>query len=150
MEVYRITLKKWSKSLKGSGYPGRWNSKGVFVIYSTGSRALASLENLVHRSGEGLNNLFAVMRICVPDQLSILELEQSELPQYWFDYENYQPCQKIGDKWIEDGEYPILKVPSAIIRKEYNYLINPNHPQFHLIEIIEVEEFEFDLRLIRP
>lgn len=87
------------------------------------------------------------MRISIPDELSIMELDQSQLSEYWFDYENYQPCQQLGDRWIEDGTYPILKVPSAIIRKEYNYLINPNHPQFHLIEIIEIEEFEFDLRL---
>lgn len=147
MEVYRITLKKWSKSLKASGYPGRWNSKGVFVIYTSQTRALASLENLVHRSGEGVNGAFRTMLIEIPDKLQIKEIKQKQLSKKWFEYENYSECQKLVDKWIEASKYPILKVPSAIIKKEHNYLINPNHPHFRMIKIREVESFQFDPRL---
>ena len=144
---YRITLTKWSKQLKASGYPGRWNSKGVFVIYTSNSRALASLENLVHRTGEGLNNLFASIQIEVPDQLKIKKITQKQLSAYWFKYENYAECQKIGDEWIDEGKYPILQVPSAIVRMEQNYLINPNHEDFKKIKIKTTEKFEFDPRL---
>ncbi len=147
MEVYRITTKKWSKSLKGSGYPGRWNSKGVFVVYTSKTRALASLENLVHRSGEGLNQVFKTMKIEIPKDLQIKEVKQSQLSQKWYEYENYSECQKIGDEWIDDSKYPILKVPSAIIKMEHNYLINPNHHDFQKIKITQVEDFNFDPRL---
>jgi len=149
MKVYRITLRKWSKSLKGSGYPGRWNSKGVFVIYTSNSIALASLENLVHRSGEGLNHLFAIMEIEIPSQLKIKEVFPKDLSKNWYKYENYSKCQEVGDKWINEGNIPILKVPSSIIRLEHNYLINTNHIQFKKIKIKSIENFEFDPRLKR-
>lgn len=147
MEVYRITLKKWSKSLKASGFAGRWNSKGVFVIYTSKTRALASLENLVHRSGEGLNKSFQTMLIEIPKHLKIKEVKPSQLSKNWFTYENYAECQEIGDAWIDEFKYPILKVPSAIIKMENNYLLNPNHKQFNLIKISCVEDFKFDPRL---
>ena len=55
MEVFRITSTKWSTKLQASRYPAQWNSKGKFIIYASSSRALVSLENIVHRSSEGLN-----------------------------------------------------------------------------------------------
>jgi RES domain-containing protein len=147
MEVYRITLKKWSKTLKASGFPGRWNSKGLFVIYTSSSRALASLENLVHRSGEGLNKEFRTLEIEIPNNLKVQEIKQSQLSKNWFNYENYSESQKLGNKWIEESKYPVLKVPSAIVKMEHNYLINPNHEQFQKIRIKTIEEFRFDPRL---
>jgi len=147
MEVYRITLKKWSKSLKASGYPGRWNSKGVFIIYTSNTRALASLENLVHRSGEGLNKSFTTMIIDIPKELKAKEVKLNKLSKKWYKYENYIECQEFGDAWIEESKYPILKVPSAIIKREHNYLLNPNHEQFTLIKIKGIEDFDFDPRL---
>ena len=147
MEAYRITLKKWSKTLKASGFPGRWNSKGVFVIYTSSTRALASLENLVHRSGEGLNKVFKTMQIKIPNNLKVQEIKQSQLSRNWFKYENYNECQKLGDKWVEESKYPVLKVPSAIIKMEHNYLLNPNHKQFQKIKITTIEDFQFDPRL---
>ncbi len=147
MEVYRITLKKWSNILKASGFPGRWNSKGVFVIYTSSSRALASLENLVHRSGEGLNKEFGTMEIEIPNNLKVQQIKLSQLSKNWYNYENYSECQKIGDKWVEESKYPVLKVPSAIVKMEHNYLINPNHTQFQKVRIKTFEEFKFDPRL---
>jgi RES domain-containing protein len=147
MEVYRITLKKWAKSLKASGFAGRWNSKGVFVIYTSKTRALTSLENLVHRSGEGLHKSFKTMVIEIPKHLKIREVKPGQLSKNWFKYEKYSECQKIGDAWIEESKYPILKVPSAIIKLENNYLLNPNHEQFNQIKIATVEDFRFDPRL---
>jgi len=147
MRVYRITLSKWANKLVASGYPGRWNSKGVFMIYSSNSRALASLENLVHRSGEGLNHQFSTIVIEVPEDLNIRQVELKDLPKNWYKYENYTMTQKIGDEWIESGSTCLLKVPSAIIKMECNYLINPNHLDFKKIQIIQTEKFEFDPRL---
>ena len=147
MKVFRITLKKWSKKLQASGLPGRWNSKGKFVIYTSNSRALASLENLAHRSGEGLNRLFSTMVIEIPSKIRIEEITATKLPLNWYKYENYLACQAIGDDWLENGKFCVLKVPSAIIKNEFNYLINPNHPDFIRIEILTTEIFEFDPRL---
>lgn len=147
MQVYRITLEKWAKKLYPSGYPGRWNSKGQFVIYTSSSRALASLENIVHRSGEGLNHLFKVMVINIPTKAKIEEVKISQLPKNWHSFESYNKCQEIGDDWLVKNKSLILSVPSAIIKSERNFLINPNHKSFSKITISKIEPFEFDPRL---
>ena len=147
MNVYRITLLKWSNSLQGSGYPGRWNSKGRFVIYTSSSRALASLENIVHRSGEGLNGQFKIMVIDIPESVKIKSLELRKLPRDWYKYSNYKRRQIIGDQWVDDSKFCVLKVPSALINMESNYLINPSHRLFKSIKIKTIEEFVFDPRI---
>ena len=93
MQVYRITLAKWSTELVASGNPARWNSKGKFVIYTAATRALACLENVVHRSGEGLDSGFNVMVISIPPKIIIKEIALTELPDDWHNYLSYSDCQ---------------------------------------------------------
>ncbi len=147
MIIYRICLSKWSKKLTASGFPGRWNSKGKFVIYAASTRALACLENVVHRSGEGLNDNFKVMIIEIPSRIKIKEISKNELPEEWFSYESYSTCQTIGDGWIDAQKFAVLKVPSSIINNEYNYLINVNHKDFKRIKLVDIEDFKFDPRI---
>lgn len=147
MEVYRITLNKWANTLHPSGYAGRWNSNGVFVLYTSSSIALASLENIVHRSGEGLNRNFQSIEIHVPNDLIIEEIKLESLPMNWYEFKNYGITQVLGDQWINRCTSPILKVPSAIIKKEANFLINPAHLDFSKIRISTIEDFDFDPRL---
>jgi RES domain-containing protein len=147
MTVYRITNKNVISGLKVSGNAARWNSKGKFIIYTSSSRALACLENIVHRSGEGLNSLFKVLVIELPDKVKITNININRLPFSWFDYKNYHLTQKIGDGWIEKKQTCILQVPSAIIKNEYNFIINPSHTDYKLIKIVRTEDFEFDPRL---
>ncbi len=147
MLLYRITLEKWSKTLTASGQPARWNSKGKYVIYTAGSRALACLENVVHRSGEGLSQLFKVMVIEVPDEIHVESVSLENLPENWHEFSSYSFCQQIGDDWIERVSSAILSVPSSIIRQEHNFLINPHHPDFKHIKILRTEDFLFDPRI---
>lgn len=147
MIVYRITLEKWAHSLAGSGYPARWNSKGRYVIYTAGSRALACLENLAHRSGEGLDHLFCIIEIKLPERSSVQNVDPLTLPVNWYKPDAYPFCQAIGDSWIDMKENLILRVPSSIIPDEYNILINPGHPGFRDVGIHSVTPFRFDQRL---
>jgi RES domain-containing protein len=146
MVVYRITTAQWSAKLTASGYPARWSSRGSFMIYTAQSRALACLENLVHRSGEGNNALYKVMLIEVPDTLTIENLDLKKLKKDWYSMNNYPYCQALGDKWLQDAATVILKVPSVIIKQEFNYLLNPNHPDFKSIKLSATEDFDFDER----
>ncbi len=133
--------------LTASGYPARWNSKGTHIIYTASSRALACLENLVHRSGEGLNQQFRITEIYIPDGVSAEQVDLKKLPKGWHQMDNYHHCQKIGDQWIENGKSLLLEVPSSIIRDESNILINPHHPEFSKIEVQNITPFTFDERL---
>ncbi len=147
MEIYRITLAKWSDKLVASGKAARWNSVGSFVIYTAASRALACLENIVHRSGRGNNIDFKTIVIEVPKRVEMMTLQVEDLPLDWTDATNYTFTQAIGDSWVKDNKTAILKVPSAIIPNEYNYLLNPQHSDFQKIKITNIENFEFDSRL---
>lgn len=133
--------------MAASGFPTRWNSKGKFVIYTAGSRALTCLENVVHRSGEGFNDKFKVMLIQIPDKIKMEEIRMDSLPKGWSKFENYSLPQKIGDNWLENNQTAVLKVPSSIVNMESNYLLNPNHEDFKKIKLRGTEEFEFDIRI---
>ena len=147
MEVYRITRAIYTDRLMASGGVARWNTRGRFVIYTAGSRALACLENVVHRSGEGLQDLFRVMVVHIPDELTVETIALRDLPDNWADYQNFDVCQQQGENWLLAGTSVVLRVPSVIVPQEWNYLLNPAHPDFRSIELLRTEPFFFDPRL---
>ncbi|HEY4063535.1 MAG TPA: RES family NAD+ phosphorylase [Puia sp.] len=148
MLVYRITLAKWSTLLTASGSAARWNSNGRFMLYTASTRALACLENVVHRKSIGRDDFFKIMVIDVPDDLKTEQIALKDLPPDWTAYANYAKCQAIGDNWLNGGTTAILKTPSSIIAEEYNYLLNPQHPDFKRLSIHAIENFSFDERLV--
>lgn len=147
MLVYRICLAKYADDLFASGYRARWNYKDQFVIYTASSRALACLENVVHRSGEGLNDQFRVLVIDVPDDLVIEEIDLAQLPKNWEKASRYALCQPLGAAWYTARQSAVLRVPSSIIPQEHNYVLNSRHPEFRRIQIVGREEFSFDARI---
>ena len=125
---------------------GRWNSKGVRVVYTSGSLSLAALEVMVHIPFyTALKNY-----VCIPIDFN-LNLSQSitteDLHDNWTTDPIPQSVKELGDRWIQNQESVILKVPSAIIPVEYNYLINPSHPDFEKVVILSPQKFAFAPRL---
>jgi RES domain-containing protein len=147
MNVFRITTEKWAGNLKGSGFAARWNSNGIFTCYSASSRALACLEMVVHLNADRLKTPFKITVIEIPDDVEIKTLNTKALPVQWSNHDNYPLCQEIGDNWMQEFESCVLRVPSAIIKNEYNYLINHQHQDFKKLRIVEIEDFEFDVRI---
>ncbi len=153
MRVYRIERHKYLKyTLKGvgaafsEGY--RWNSRNTYLVYSAESRALAILEVSVHLDlNEDLPTDRNYVEINIPDDIKILELKLKDLPSGWDNKPPIQETQYIGDEFVISNEAAVLKVPSSIVPPEFNYLINPNHPDAKRISIISVEPLIFDNRL---
>lgn len=144
MKVYRITLTIHSSNLFASGYPARWNFKDVKTIYTAQSKALACLENVVHRNSKGLQKNFSVMEIFVPDDLAVLEIKESELISSWKEFDKMPYTQALGSEWTRERKSAILKIPSAIISGETNYLLNPAYKDFKKIKLLKSVPFEFD------
>jgi RES domain-containing protein len=71
------------------------------------------------------------------------------LPTYWFDFQQYSACQILGNAWLRAGESAVLRVSSAIIADEWNYLLNPAHPDFQRIQLTRSDSFIFDPRIKR-
>lgn len=151
MNIYRIGQTKYAKDMRGSGVDGRWNPTGQYVIYTGGSLALSCLEKLAHSSGTSLYvGDFSVTIYHIPDQLQVKEITLAQLRKQnpdWYKVINYPFTHALGLNWLQSREIAILKVPSAIIDLEYNYLLNPAHADFNKIRIAEVRSFTFDTRL---
>lgn len=131
---------------------GRWNRKGVPVIYTASSVALAALETIVHTdTGAWPLNRY-VLEIAIPDALwaQAEDLERSgTLPAVW----DAQPAPRetldFGDAWLASRRSLLLIVPSVIVPQETNILVNPRHPDAGRIRIIKTTKFIYDGR-IRP
>lgn len=147
MEAYRICLEKYSHTLLASGRSNRWNARGNYVIYAAATRTLAYLENLVHRSGEGSNQLYQVTVINIPADLAIDTVPVGSLPSDWYKGSSYPACQAVGNAWYHSLSSPVLQVPSALVPQEFNYLLNATHPDFPQIRIAYRHPFKLDPRL---
>lgn len=153
MIVYRISKKRFAGQLTGEGAriaSGRWNSKGIPMIYTAASISLATLEVLVHFDISLVPKNLILLEIYCPDTLSIETISIEKLLEGWDQFPFPGFCADIGDGWYREMKTPILKVPSAVIRssKEWNFLINPMHPDFQQVEIIGSQPYVFDRRLI--
>ena len=147
MEVFRISAPKYAQSLTASGVANRWNTAGQYIIYTAASASLACLENVVHRGAEGLQAPFKLMRLDIPDQLLIEEVPAAMLPTDWQQVTSYPQCQEIGSAWYQLRRSAVLKVPSAIITSESNYLLNTSHPDFEQVKLLSTADFIFDPRI---
>jgi RES domain-containing protein len=126
---------------------GRWNSKGVRLVYTSGSLSLATLEVMVHTHFYSTLKSYVFIPIDFdPGLLQSIAIE--DLPDNWQADPIPRSVKIAGDRWIENQESVILKVPSAIIPIEFNYLINPSRPDFGKIVIHTPQKFDFDSRLL--
>lgn len=83
------------------------------------------------------------------DLSSIQEINLENLPDNWKSINAYVELQEIGSRWYNSMESLVLKVPSALISQEFNYIINTNHPSFSTnIVLKNVEDFVWDIRLL--
>lgn len=152
MIVYRLSTANYILDLSGRGAEiagGRWNSKGVPVVYTATSRALAVIEVAVHVPLGIIPLNYAMASINVPDDIEILEINIDSLPPDWTKNPFIKETQQIGDAFIKAQKYAAMKVPSASVTGDFNLLLNPRHKDFRHVEITKTEAFEFDLRLFK-
>ncbi len=143
--IYRVCRRIYA-SLNGEGARragGRWNSPGRSVVYMAQSVALAVLENLVHMSRQDYPTGYVVVAATVPDHVRVNEHLR------YLDAKSPDAEQEraAGDHWLESGESAVLRVPSAVVAGDWNYLMNPQHLEFAQISIEPPELFQFDERL---
>lgn len=149
-QAWRIVKEKHAATaFDGEGawlFGGRWNSRGTRVVYTSATRSLATLENLVHLTPPVVFK-YMVIRVEFDDTL-VETISQTALPYDWTEEPPPPSTKEIGDHWVKQAVSPVLALPSVIIPGELNYLINPAHPQFKSIVIGKPEPFSFDPRLI--
>ncbi len=150
MIVYRLSKSKYCRDLSGKGAEtsgGRWNSKGVAMLYTSASRALATTEIAVHTSLGLVPTDYVMVTIEIPDGVSEESVNEPGLSPDWRSFPHPHFTQEIGDQFVKENNFLVLKVPSAIVQGDFNYLINPKHPEFSTVNILKTESFSFDERL---
>jgi len=150
MIVYRLSKEKYKEDLSGIGaekYGGRWNNKGTRIVYTAESRALATLEVAVHVALKSMPKNYYLTAIEVPNELIQNYNEKGLKNKNWKGNPPTEFTKLEGDNFVKRGKKPVLKVPSAIVQGDYNYLINPLHSACDKIKILNSEAFNFDQRL---
>ncbi len=149
MIVYRLSKSKFSADLTGKGAEkagGRWNSKGVAMVYTSSSRALCTAEVSVHVPLGIVPADYELVTIEIPDD-SVTEAGIKDLPGDWRSFPHPNSTQKLGDRFVREGRFLVLKVPSVVVQGDYNYLINPRHEAAAKVRVVNTEPFLFDKRL---
>jgi len=152
MLVYRIARKNVVKDLTGTGaklYGGRWNHRGTAIVYTSETRALATVEFLVHVSLSNVPRGLMIATIEIPDTIAADDAPRGSLPKGWRDYPPPRALADLGTQWAKSGKSLLLRVPSAVVEREYNILINPLHSDMKKVKLQRVDAFEFDKRLVR-
>ena len=150
MNIFRLARLKYASELSGVGASksnNRWNSRGTEIIYCADSRALAMAEVSVHLSLVTLPRDFVMLEISIPKSVRLQILDEDILPNNWKDFPPIYETQKIGDVFIKSNKNCSLKVPSAVVKGDYNFLINPYHRDFKKIKIENHKVFPFDKRM---
>lgn len=150
MEVFKIAREPYSHKLTASGRSHRWNLDEQFTIYTASSRSLASLELIVNLNVISPAMRYKVMVISIADEESLFtQILQAKLPASWRSMTAYAQLQRIGSNWYQSRSSLILKVPSAVIPQEYNYIINTYHPDFaEKVTLVRTEDYFWDERLM--
>lgn len=125
---------------------GRWNPRGIRVVYCAESRSLAAMKVLV--STDEKERLLAIPWVCIPVTVPLDVIEKAmKVPSAWRQYPHHFTSQSFGAEWIQAQRSVALRVPSVVVSGEFNYLLNPAHPQFPKVKIGKPEPFSFDPRL---
>lgn len=151
MRVYRIVQNKSrSTDLSGTGAHragGRWNSKGTYMLYTSENRSLAYLETLVHFDQSIFPPHLFIVEIEINDAAPIVTLPDAEYPANWQEVGTVE-TQQLGDLKMNEKNFLGIKVRSAVIAMEYNFLLNPLYPDYvNLVKVLSATEIPTDARL---
>ncbi len=151
MRLWRICRRKYANDpLSGRGgllTGGRWHPGGTRVVYTSATLSLAALEYLVHTDKDLMPDDLVSVEINVPEDLQITDIDSKKLPPNWRDYPAPEALQQLGGEWVAQGTTALLRVPSAVIPDEDNYLVNPQQSESSRIRVTRKSRFTLDLRL---
>ena len=151
MELFRITQEKYADDLSGNGarlYGGRWNSEGLFAVYTSSTRALALLETLAHTPAKMLNEkIYLLITLSIPDSIQPEILDTNKLAAGWDAPDARSLTKKLGDNFLRSKKGLLLLVPSVLIAEENNYIMNPLHMDMKKLKLVNKRRINFDARV---
>jgi RES domain-containing protein len=149
MIVYRISATRYAKDLTGEGarlYGGRWNNRLTACIYTSQSRALAVLEYTVNITADDIPRGLSMIALDIPED-RILDITEPMLPGNWKEAPAPASTKDFGTRILKAMRYPVIRIPSAIIPQEFNFILNPFHPDSAGFIIAGIHDFVYDMRI---
>ena len=150
MRFWRICRERYAEeAATGEGarlFGGRWNSRGVRVVYTSTSLALAAVETFVNLEPNLQPKDLVSIEGEIPDGVEIIRLDEKLLPPDWYATRD-DSLRHFGDQWIREAQTVALLVPSAAILGELNLLLNAAHQEFPKIKFRDPQPFRFDVRM---
>jgi RES domain-containing protein len=150
--AWRLTPSPFARALDGEGASlagGRWNSRGVPVLYTSSHLSLCVLEVLVNIPARLRDDLeaFEAVHLDIPDDAGMSQIAIGEFEAMLATPDPQEACRAAGDRWISHGRDLVLAAPSVIIPEEQNLMLNPAHPRMREVAIVSTRRFRFDTRL---
>ena len=148
MIIYRLSTGNFANNISGEGagiYGGRWNPAGLAALYTSENISLCILEILARATKKTSPDTYMLISILIPDS-EIFSLSLKKLKNNW--QHDLEYTQRIGEDFLKEKQTFCLKVPSAIVTQENNFLINPLHNEFKKVKFISSEPLELDKRLL--
>lgn len=152
IQLFRISTSEHINDITGTGariYGGRWNHTGYPAVYTSSSRSLAALEFLVHAPMALAPENLSIVEINIQENIERESINESQLPSNRRNYPAPEQLANIGTNWIKSKSSLLLDIPSAVVEKEVNTLINPLHPDIKFVDLTNIEMFSFDSRLFK-
>ncbi len=147
MIAYRLATAQYADDISGEGaaiYGGRWNPVGMKALYTSQSISLCILEILA-RTNVKINPVdYQLITLEFPDN-PLSEIKNSQLKAGWKNHVEY--TQWIGEEFLKDNKSLVMQVPSAIVERENNFILNSLHKDFTKVRILEIEALNLDQRL---
>ncbi len=152
MIVHRICKARYGDAafsgVGGMEASGRWHHRGSPVVYAAQTLSLAALEYLAHLGRRDTKASFVWVQATIPDDVNVDILDPATLPGHWSTSPPIEATMMLGTAWLAASRGAVLKVPSAVIETEFNFLINPRHSDFARIRVSSAKQFSFDSRLL--
>ena len=147
MTIYRLSTANFATDISGEGskiYGGRWNPKGLAALYASENISLCILEILVRATKKTSPDTYTLISLVIPEN-KIFSIQLTKLKKGWQHELEY--TQGIGKDFLKENYMLCMKVPSAIVPQEHNFVLNPLHKDINRVKISSVEVLELDKRL---
>ncbi|HEY9179132.1 MAG TPA: RES family NAD+ phosphorylase [Candidatus Baltobacteraceae bacterium] len=153
MQLFRLARRPFTQGPGGAfGGDGaylagsRWNTPGRRMSFAAQSESLAILEYLVHATSDAFFD-DVLLIVAELDDRYIASVDVEKLPKDWRSFPPAAGTQRIGDEWLASGATAAMLVPSAIVPRERNVLVNPQHRDYSKLKIVSTAEWGADPRL---
>ncbi|WJF91912.1 RES family NAD+ phosphorylase [Paraburkholderia bonniea] len=156
MKVFRLAKEKPGRyradDLSGNGAAltgGRWNPRGLPVLYTCCSASTAVLEARVHAAGLLPVANFYLVALEVPDR-AVTAAYVPALPDDW-NVLDHDPASTVAlaRQWLEEGKRLVMRVPSVVCPTDDNLILNPVHAGMTQVKVLYKQRFELDRRLFK-